>query len=252
MHPLEQLRYVARGWESMDDLPVAEVAQVLAELAEESPATLLHACRRLIEYFPASGRLWWLSARALSAPEPVGGIWEAVDELLEDPTGKRLAEALPAGAGVSVLGPAADAVVSVLRRRRAREGGVPKKTPNKNRGRDRSPRGQERESREPGVLVVSALAAGPDALLLDGAAARQVPGLVGRERTVWAVVPRGTVLPDALWQQLLMRARGAGGVETLSPECFSALAGPNGLADAADILSSPTCPPVAELLGWRS
>ena len=248
MHPLEQLRYVARGWEGMDDLPVAEVAQVLAELAEESPATLLHACRRLIEYFPASGRLWWLSARALSAPEPVGGIWEAADELLEDPTGKRLAEALPAGAGVSVLGPAPDAAMSVLRRRRVREGGVPKK----NRGRDRDPRGQERESRGPDVLMVSALAAGPGALLLDGAVARQVPGLVGRERTVWAVVPRGTVLPEALWQQLLMRARGAAAVETLSPECFSALAGPNGLGDATDILSSPTCPPVAELLGWRS
>ena len=248
MHPLEQLRYVARGWESMDDLPVTEVAQILAELAEESPATLLHACRRLIEYFPASGRLWWLSARALSAPEPVGGIWEAANELLEDPTGKRLAAALPAGGGVSVLGPAADAVVSALRRRRAREGGAPKK----NRERDRSSRGQERQGQGPAVVVVSALAAGPDALLLDGAAARRVPGLAGRERTVWAVVPRGTVLPEALWQQLLIRARSAGGVETLSPECFSALAGPNGLADAADIFSSPTCPPVAELLGWRS
>jgi hypothetical protein len=273
VHPLEQLRYVARGWESTDDLPMAEVAQVLAELAEESPATLLHACRRLIEYFPASGRLWWLSARALSAPEPVSGIWEAADELLEDPTGKRLAEALPAGAGVSLLGPASEAAMSVLRRRRAREGGVPKKTANKNRGHDRSPRGPdqsprgpdrsprgqererggpERENRGPDVLVVSALAAGPGALLLDAAVARQVPGLVGRERTVWAVVPRGTVLPEALWHQLLTRARGAAGVETLSPECFSALAGPNGLEDAADILSSPTCPPVAELLGWRS
>jgi hypothetical protein len=249
VHPLEQLRYVARGWEGMDDLPVTEVAQVLAELAEESPATLLHACRRLIEYFPASGRLWWLSARALSAAEPVEGIWEAAEELLKDTTGKRLAEALPPGARVSVLGPAVDAVGSALRRRRPPEGGGSKK----GRKPDRERRWQDGESTGPAVEVVSALAAGPDALLVHAGTARQVPELAGLGRTVWAVVPKGTVLPAALWEQLLARARGAGDVDTLPPERLSALAGPDGLAGTpADILSSPTCPPVAELLGWRS
>ena len=245
----------------MDDLPIAEVAQVLAELADESPATLLHACRRLIEYFPASGRLWWLSARALAAAEPVSGIWEAADELLEDPTGKRLAEALPAGA--SLLGPGTDAVLSALRRRRGREGGMP----NQHRGRGTTSRRREGQSREtgvarpgvaargivgPGVVVVPVLAAGPHALLLEGGAARRVPGLREAGRAVWAVVPRGTVLPEALWEQLVIRARGAGGVETLGPEHFSALAGPNGLDAPAGLLSHPTCPPVAELLGWHS
>lgn len=234
MHPLEQLRYVARGWESLDDLPVPEVAQVLAELAEDSPASLLHACRRLIEYFPSSGRLWWLSARALSAPEPVEGIWEAADELLEDPTGKRLAEALPAGVGVSVLGPVAGAVAGTLRRRRAED-----KTGRK-------------KGRGPSMLLVSALAGGPDALLVQAGAARQVPDLVGRGRVIWVVVPRGTVLPGPLWAQLLERAQAAGGVEVVQPEVFSALAGPDGLSGARELLSSSTCPPVAELLGWRS
>lgn len=234
MHPLEQLRYVARGWESMDDLPVTEVAEVLVPLAEESPATLLHACRRLIEYFPASGRLWWLSARALAAPDPVEGIWEAADELFEDPTGKRLAEALPAGAGVSVLGPVAAAVAGTLRRRRAEE------------------RTGRKKGREPAMLLVSALAAGPDGLLVQAGAAWQLADLVERGRTVWAVVPRGTVLPGALWEQALSRARSAGGVDKVNPEGFSALAGPDGLSGPRELLSSPTCPAVAELLGWRS
>lgn len=234
MHPLEQLRYVARVWESMDDLPVPEVAEVLAELAEDSPASLLQACRRLIEYFPSSGRLWWLSARALSAPEPVEGIWEAADELLEDPTGERLEEALPAGAGVSVLGPVAGAVAEALRRRRAEE-----KTGGKKR-------------RGPSMLMVSALAAGPEELLVQAGAAGQVPGLVARGRAIWAVVPRGTVLPGPLWAQLLQRVQGGGGVEAVSPGAFSALTGPSGLVGARELLSSPTCPPVAELLGWRS
>ena len=98
VHPLEQLRYLARRWGSGDEFPAPEAAEVLAELADESPGTLVHACRRLIEYFPASGQAWWLSARALCAPDPLEAIWEAADELADDPTGRRLAEALPASA----------------------------------------------------------------------------------------------------------------------------------------------------------
>ena len=38
VHPLEHLRYLARGWGSGDDFPAPEAAEVLAELAAESPA----------------------------------------------------------------------------------------------------------------------------------------------------------------------------------------------------------------------
>ncbi len=102
MHPLEQLRYLARGWESGEEFPAREAAAVLADLAGENPASLLQACRRLIEYFPSAGPAWWLSARALSAPEPVEGIWVAADELANDPTSRLVGEALPTGGPVAV------------------------------------------------------------------------------------------------------------------------------------------------------
>ena len=45
---------------------------MLADLADENPASLLQACRRLIEYYPSTGAAWWLSARTLSAAERGG------------------------------------------------------------------------------------------------------------------------------------------------------------------------------------
>lgn len=227
MHPLEQLRYLARGWESVEDVPVGELAEVLAGLAELSPATLLHACRRLIEYFPSSGRLWWLAARALSAPEPVEAIWEAAAELESDPTARQLAKALPPGASVSLLGPAPAELARALR---AHRDGSPKKKGSRER-----------------IFVVSVLAAGPDGLLVDAGVAGELAGLAGER--VWGVVPRGTVLPGPLWEQVLARATRS---RPLSPAALSLLVGPSGAVGTAGLLSFPECPPVAELLGWRS
>jgi hypothetical protein len=241
MHPLEQLRFVARGWESVDEVPVEEVAALLAELAEEHPAGLLHACRRLIEYFPSSGRLWWLSARALSAPEPVEGIWEAASELVDDPTGEQLAKVLPAGAPVELAGPAPRSVSEVVRRRRAAARASQKSTAGSARGTGPEPRP---------VVLFAVLAAGPAELLIDRAAAGEVRALPGRARRAWAVVPRGVVLPAPLWEQVLSRA--GPGAAPIAPSEFAALVGPGGLAEAAELLGAPGCPPVAELLGWRS
>lgn len=236
----------------MDVVPVQEVAAMLAELAEESPPSLLHACRRLIEYYPASGRLWWLSARALSAPDPVEGIWEAAGELLEDPTAKELAKALPPGTSVNALGAVSKAVVEVMRGRRA----PPQSKAQKKAQGNAQGNAQGKKPKGPGgrgrVTLVSALAAGPTGLLVHAGAARRVLVLAGGGATVWGVVPRGTLLPGPLWEQLLARTGAIGGTQVVAPDVFSALAGPNGLADAAELLSAPACPPVAELLGWRS
>ena len=60
VHPLEQLRYIARRWEIDGEFPAQEVAAVLAELASENPASLLQACRRLIDYFPSAWVAWML------------------------------------------------------------------------------------------------------------------------------------------------------------------------------------------------
>lgn len=231
VHPLEQLRYVARGWQIGDDFPARDVAAVLAELAEESPATLLHACRRLIEYFPASGRVWWLSARALSAPGPVEGIWEAESELARDPTGRLLAEALPASAVVSVLGPS-HAVAAALRRRQDLI--VEKKAPRAD------------------IVVVPAMAAGPGAVLVGSRAGTVAASAARNGREVWALVERGALLPTALWEQLLARALGPRTLTVLPADEFNTGVGEGGRAPITKVLSKPTCPPVAELLGWKS
>lgn len=231
VHPLEELRYLARGWESGEEFPAQEAAAVLAELAEDNPASLLQACRRLIEYFPSVGASWWLSARALSAPEPVEGIWSAADELANDPTSRLLGEALPAAGAVAVPEPS-PVVMAALRRRRD----------------------VQLQRRSPGayLCVVAARAAGPGAVLVGpySAAAAGKGARAGNE--VWAVVERGALLPGPLWEQLLQRALPSARMAVLESSDFTAAIGDRGLGPLDDVLSRPSCPPVAELLGWRS
>lgn len=238
MHPLEQLRFVARGWESTGDLPVEELAAVLCELAAESPSSLLQACRRLIERFPASGRLWWLSARALSAPDPVAGIWEAAGELMDDPTAEHLLAALPPGAAVELVGPAPSAIARLLARRRAPKGP----------GATSGGRAEARRGAAGRVDIFPVLAAGPAGLLLDKATAGLLNASSGGQKVDWAVLPRGAVLPGPLWEQVLSRV--GPGMVVVAPGEFAALVGPAGAAGAAELLAAPGCPPVAELLGW--
>jgi hypothetical protein len=235
VHPLEHLRYLARGWGSGDDFPAPEAAEVLAELAAESPGTLVHACRRLIEYFPSSGQAWWLSARALCAPDPTEGIREAADELAGDPTGRRLAEALPGPGGVA-FPDASWAVRAALRRRQDVQ--VQKK----------AVRAQ--------MVVVSAVAAGPGAVLTSARSAAAVSAAAGAGKPVWAVVARGVLLPGALWEQVLVRATPATGtgtsLEVVDGAQLAGVVGDAGIEEARLALSRATCPAAAELLGWKS
>ena len=230
-HPLEQLRYVARNWGAGDDLPAFEVASVLAELAQESPNMLLQACRRMIEYFPASGVAWWLSARALSAPDAAEGIWEAADELSDDPTPEKLAAAL-APEAVVAISPLTSPVASALRRR----GDV----------RTVKKLGQA------GLLLMPVCAASPSSLLVTARAAQAARAAGAAGKPVWAVVPRGALLPTELWGHLLNLALPAGSVEALDASVVGSVVGDEGRASPAAGLCRPTCPPVAELRGWKS
>jgi hypothetical protein len=229
VHPLEQLRYLARGWESGEEFPAQEAAAVLADLAGENPASLLQACRRLIEYFPSAGTAWWLSARALSAPEPVEGIWVAADELSNDPTSRLLSDSLPSGGAVAVPEPSS-VVMAALRRRRDVQ--------------------LQRRSSGAYLCIVAARAAGPSSVLVGrhSASAVAAGGRAGND--VWVVVERGALLPGALWDQLVQRALPATRMEVLEASAFSAVLGDEGLGSFQEALSRPSCPPIAELLGW--
>ena len=230
MHPLEQLRYLARRWGSGQEFPVQEVAAILAELAEESPATLLHACRRLIEYFPDVGVAWWLSARALSAAGAVEAIWEAADELAEDPTVRLFGEALAACGPVAVVG-ASPRVLAALRAR-----GINL---------------QSKAARAEAVAVVVG-AGGPDAVLVGARAAAAAASAGQSGRALWAVIERGVVLPGPLWDQLVQRAALQRRAERLPVEALALAVGDRGTGPPEEVLSRPKCAAVAELLGWRN
>jgi FAD/FMN-containing dehydrogenase len=231
VHPLEQLRYLARGWESGEEFPAQEAAAVLADLAGENPASLLQACRRLIEYFPSAGAAWWLSARALSAPEPVEGIWVAADELANDPTSRLVGESLPTGGAVAVPEPSS-VVMAALRRRRDVQ--------------------LQRRSSGAYLCVVVARAAGPGSVLVGRHSASAAAAGARAGNDVWVVVERGALLPGPLWDQLVQRALPVTRTQVLEASEFSAVIGDQGLGPSEEVLSRPTCPPVAELLGWKS
>ena len=230
-HPLEQLRYVARGWSAGDDLPATEVAAVLADLAERSPNMLLQACRRMIEYFPSSGVAWWLSARALASPAPSEAIWEAAVELEEDPTAEQLAAALPAGAVVAVS-PLSTWVSSALRRRRDVQAA--------------------KKLAPAGILLVTVTAAGPSAVLATARAVSVADAAARAGKKVWAVAPRGAVLPAELWEHLLPMALSGDETVVIEAAALDAVVGPEGEAPPAVALARPGCPAVAELRGWRA
>jgi len=231
VHPLEQLRYIARRWENGDDFPAQEIAAVLAELAGENPTSLLQACRRLIEYYPSTGAAWWLSARALSAPEPIEGIWEAAEELSSDPTAELCARALPDEAQVAFPGPV-PAVERALRQRKDVEL-------------------LHRIGRKTDLLLLQARAAGPAGLLVGRSSSAPLATAAQTGVPVWAVLERGALLPEPLWQQLLERALRGGPVEVVNADDLSAVVSENGREEPAEALARPTCPPVAELLGWK-
>ena len=230
-HPLEQLRFLARSWDADEELPMTEVAAVLDQLATESPGSLLQACRRLIEYFPAAGPVWWLSARVLSAADPAEAVWQAADELSEDPTGRMFADALPPSVTVGLPGHSR-AVALALRRR-------PDVTVEKKPGRA-------------DLVVVTALAGGPADLLVSARAEAAIGHAVKSGKPVWALVARGVLLPQGLWEQLLLRVQASGGCGVLSARTFSAGVSDSGKGAIDAVLSGPTCPAVAELLGWKS
>src|SRR5882724_9394412 len=103
VHPIERLRYVARSSGAPQEVLVRETAAALAALGFDPPG-LVTACRRILDRHPLSGPLWWLSARVLTAHDPMDEAWRAADEITADDTAGVLAYGLPDDATVCVVG----------------------------------------------------------------------------------------------------------------------------------------------------
>jgi hypothetical protein len=261
VQPFERLRYLARWSDEDGDALVSEAADCLAGFVDD-PAGLVVACRRLLSHHPASGALWWLCARVLTAPEPADAAWQAWQLVREDRTAERLSSRLPFPHDdpIAVLGwpelagralaERPDLDVLAVRRRSGDD-----------HLRTRLAR------REPPVRVVSdvdAAALEPSHLLVEATAASPtwavvpegVPDLLGeltaRGTTGWLVAGVGRVLPERLFASLRHE------LERDDPErvpvalvdtaAFACIAGPTGL-DTPDALARRVDAPVApELL----
>lgn len=215
MHPIEQLRYVARANGADARLLVEEAASALRIFGRD-PAGLLTGCRRLLTRQPAVGPLWWLCTRLVLSPDQRAEARLVVDELRADTTARILAESLPDGAAVAIVG-WPDLVVETLGRRRADCSAliidVDGLGPAAVRRLDRDE--VEAESfdgsrmagviAEADVVVLEAAAASSTAALVDvgGLALAATAATVGRP--VWLVVPTGCLLPEPYWQVLVER-----------------------------------------------
>ncbi len=115
MHPIEQLRYVARASGADAGLLVEEAASALSVFWRD-PAAMLTACRRLLTRQPAVGPLWWMCAVMVTAPDARAAARTVADELRQDRTGRHLVDQLPDGATVAIAG-WPDLTVAALPRR---------------------------------------------------------------------------------------------------------------------------------------
>jgi len=226
VHPIERLRFVARaGWAGPSELAV-EAAYALAELAEQEPAALLPACRRLLERNPGLAPLWWVAARVLCAGDPLEEADRCAGELEDDRTEELLEEAL---AG----------------RRWIRHGGVAEATTAE-------------------VVVVSVDALGPTGMTIDGDDRGVLEAAAVADAEVWALSGAGRVLPPRLWQALLERADMPPPVSrTTASSWFESVsrtpvvaelsavrrvAGPRGVVGVSEALAECDCPEPPELV----
>lgn len=261
VHPIERLRAVARSSGAEQGLLVRETAGALAALGFDPPG-LVTACRRILERHPSAGALWWLSARVLTAGEPVAEAWRAADELDADPTVDELAAALPDEATVCVLG-WPDVVGDALPRRgdltvlvvdalgegsglvrRLRRADVDTV--------DVAPSGLGAAVVDAGLVVLEATAVGPDGF--TAAPGSRAAAAVARHAgvPVWLVVPRGRLLPGRLWQALVRRLEGQGDpwdadTEVVPVDLVDRVVGPAGPEDVVAALRRVDCPVAPEL-----
>lgn len=261
MHPIERLRYVARSSGADQALLVRETAGALAAF-DRDPAGMVTACRRIVSRHPASGPLWWLCARVLTASEPMREAWTASDEIDADATGRALSRAIPDDAVVCVLGwpelisealpPRGDLDVLVVDSlgegsgliRRLQRADVP--------------------CTDVAVAGLGAAAANADLLLLESSAVAPAGALaVAGSRAaaavahhagvpVWLVAGVGRLLPARVWENLTGRlddeAEPWDADDDIVPlDLIDRVVGPSGPETVADALRRTDCPIAPEL-----
>jgi hypothetical protein len=260
VHPIEQLRFVARATGADAGLLVQEAAGALRVFAHD-PAGLLTAARRLLWRQPGVGPLWWLCARLVTAADPAAEARVALGELARDRTGRELAAHLPEAAVVALVGYPDQAVEALPRRgdltvlavdaghgvaaaRRLARAGVDVEVV--------EPRHLAGVVGAADVVVLEAGAAGDGAALVEPgsvplAATARVAGV-----PVWLVTGVGRRLPEPYWQAVARRSTPRGRPwpadhEVLDLGLVDQFATADGVVDAS-ARPAPGCPFAPELL----
>ncbi len=241
---------------------VRETATAIAGL-DLDPAGLVVACRRIVERHPTSGPLWWLCASLVTSPDPFREAWSLSDHIEEDPTANHIVELLPDGATVTVVGWPDHAGEALIRR-----GDVSALVIDSNDAGNTFVRRLQRSDVDAeeidaagtaaavaasDLVIVEALAAGPDGVLAAlGSHAAAAVGYCS-EIPVWFVVPRGRRLPEPMWTAMLQRLDDAGfgwdlEMERVPLAMASAIVSADGLMEAGSAALAAECPVAHELL----
>jgi hypothetical protein len=168
VHPIERLRYVARGGWAGSTMLAAEAGWALADLAEREVPALVPACRRLLDRQPGCGSLWWLAAHVLCAADPVFEAQRCAQDLEDDPTPSLVFDALPSGA------------------RAVRHGGVG-------------------EVASADIVVVEVEALGEGGMVVDSTSVSLLEAARAALVPVWVEAGVGRILPPRLWEAMSRR-----------------------------------------------
>lgn len=214
MHPIEQLRYVARASGADAGLLVQEAASALGVFRND-PAALVTASRRLLTRQPAVGPLWWMCSRLTMSNDPWAEGRAVIAEIDEDRTGRELAYALPDGATVVICG-WPDVIVNALPRR----GDVTVLVIDVEGQGSSVVRRLERSEveaeaidaahlagavQDADLVLVEAAAAGPAAVLTDVGSVPLAATARALATPTWLVTGVGRRVPEPYWQAIAER-----------------------------------------------
>ncbi|MEL7155922.1 MAG: hypothetical protein AAFN30_04905 [Actinomycetota bacterium] len=214
MHPIEQLRYVARASGADAGLLVQEAASALGVFRRDPPG-LVTAARRLLTRQPAVGPLWWMCSRLVTAADVWAEARAVIEELRHDPTDRELSHAIEDGARVVISG-WPDLIADALPRR----GDVSvlvldvegQGSPLVRRLERADVDAEEVDAaRLAGAVVaadlvlIEAAAAGPSAALTDIGALALAATAKAVGTPTWLVVGAGRRVPEQYWQAIVER-----------------------------------------------
>jgi hypothetical protein len=263
VHPIERLRYVARASGGDQRMLVRETAGAIRGLQVE-PAGLVVACRRIVERHPTSGPLWWFCSSLLTAADPFRAASELANEVESDSTPDHLFDALPDDATVCVVGwpdLIGDAVMrrgdirvlavdaddegSAFVRRLQRADIDAEVVP---------PAGTAAAAVAADLVLIEALAAGGDEVLVPVASRAAASVAYCSEAPVWLVAGRGRRLTRPLFDAMLERVGDVrmpweADAEPMPLALATVVVGPLGLGDVhgPDVLAAE-CGTAHELL----